>query len=323
MKIIKNWSISTASDNIFAKVELKNFCKHNKVEHYEFYIFVLMELTTNLIKYANGGNIWLINHEDKYCLASADRGCGIKDLTQAKIKGFTSSKNSLGLGLFQIRQNSYFDAEIYTSTQKKGSGTVVLLKPKEMNSNILFFSKPYMNLDYNGDYFIQKGRFSIFGDASGHGIKAQKSATFIKKYFMDKFISCLNHNLFYDNLHNLLKKNNLRSSVMCLIEFNKNILQLCGVGNLNIFTQEGKKYNYATFKNGIVGEVFNSSELKQIDLHKNQNIIITTDGYEPRQTKDFLSSLQSDLSPMMVAVCLTHFISNDMDDSSVLIIKKG
>ena len=323
MKIIKNWSISTASDNIFAKVELKNFCKHNKVEHYEFYIFVLMELTTNLIKYANGGNIWLIQYEDKYCLVSVDRGCGIKDLAQAKVKGFTSSNNSLGLGLFQISQNSYFDVEIYTSIKKEKSGTIVLLKPKEIISNMIFFSKPYMNLDYNGDYFVQKGRFSIFGDASGHGLKAQKSATFIKQYFMDEFISCLNYDLSYDNLHNILKKNNLRSSVMCLIEFNKNVLQLCGVGNLNLFIQNGKKYNYNTFKNGIIGEVFSSGELKQIDLHKNQNIILTTDGYAPRQTQEFLSDLHSDLSPMMVAICLTHFISNDMDDSSVLIINKG
>ena len=323
MNIVKNWNIKTESDNIFAKVELKNFCKHNYIEYIDFYVLALMELSTNLIKYTDGGNIWIVKYNNEYLLVSVDKGRGIKDINLAQTKGYTSSNNSLGLGLYQLKQHRYFDMEIYTSVQKNNSGTIVLLKPKKTEQKILFFSKAYMNLDYNGDYFKTKGRFCIFGDASGHGIKAQKSSDYIKNYFSKEFVSFAQVESFYDNLHHSIKQKKLRSSVMSVIEINKNYVSLQGVGNLNIFIQNNNKYTYSTFRNGIVGEIFDKSEYKEIDFFENKRVILTTDGFPPRATKELLSKLPKKLSPIMIAVCLMHFVSSTLDDSSILIINKG
>ncbi len=322
MKIIRNWDIKNNSDNIFAKVELKNFCKYNKIENLDFYLFALMELTTNLLKYAGGGNIWLLQSAQYYCLASIDNGCGIEDLDKAKQKGFTTANNSLGLGLFQLEQNSNYIIEIFTITNTKQSGTVVLVQPKQINNNIIYLSKPYMDLEYNGDYFISKGRFSIFGDVSGHGLKAQKSALSIQKYFIDNFISCNNVDEFLKDLHHKIKEEKKRSSVLCLLEINKKHIQLCGIGNLGLWIMEQNKYQYHSFKDGIVGEAFHESEKKEIKLDINQKLILATDGFEPRKMNNFLDILPNNLSANMIAVCLMHFISNIMDDSSILIIEQ-
>ena len=322
MKIVKNWSIKKDSDNIFAKVELKNFCKHHEIDKSDFYIFALMELTTNLLKYAGGGNIWLLSLDNNYCLASVDNGCGIKDLEQAKTKGFTTADNSLGLGLFQLEQNNSFDVEIFTMTNKQKSGTVVLIQPKKINQNIIFLSKSYMDLDYNGDYFISKGRFCLFGDISGHGLKAQKSALIVKDFFIKNFVSCHTVDKFLTNLHFVLKEQKQRSSVLSLLEINNSNIQLCGIGNIGFWIQKQNQYSYHTFKDGIVGEAFHSCDKKEINLDKGQRLILATDGFEPRKMQDLLGKLPTNLSSSMVAVCLMHFISNDMDDSSVLILQK-
>jgi hypothetical protein len=110
---------------------------------------------------------------------------------------------------------------------------------------------------------------------------------------------------------------------MCILEINKNNILLQGVGNINLFIQNNKKYIYNTFKNGIIGEVFDKSEYKEIDFFENRRIILTTDGFAPRITKELLSRLPRELSSIMVAICLMHFVSSIFDDSSVLIINKG
>ncbi|MEA2049518.1 MAG: hypothetical protein U9O56_02125 [Campylobacterota bacterium] len=51
MKIINRWKVQSKSDTVYVKIELKNFFKHTNIENSEFYIFALMELTTNLYKY--------------------------------------------------------------------------------------------------------------------------------------------------------------------------------------------------------------------------------------------------------------------------------
>jgi hypothetical protein len=284
-----------------------------------------MELTTNLIKYGGGGNIWLVEKFNHYCLVSLDRGPGIKDLDQAKMKGFTSAHNSLGLGLYQLGQNSLFDLEIFTSTKENQSGTIVLVKPKKLDANITFLSKSYMNLDYNGDYYVSKGKYSLFGDVSGHGIRTQKSVKAIKEFFINEFVSCSSMNLFYNELHHLLKKNRLRSSVMCLLEIAKNKIQICGIGNINLFIQEGNHYKYNIFKNGIIGEVFDKSDLKEIkcgDITGSQKVILTTDGLSLQETKEFLEKLPHDISNILISIVLIHFLSNPLDDSSVLVVGK-
>jgi hypothetical protein len=284
-----------------------------------------MELTTNLIKYGGGGNIWLVEKSNHYCLISLDRGPGIKDLDQAKMKGFTSARNSLGLGLYQLGQNSYFDLEIFTSTKENQSGTIVLIKPKQLDANITFLSKSYMNLDYNGDYYVSKGKYSLFGDVSGHGIRTQRSVKAIKEFFINEFVSCSSMNLFYNELHHLLKKNRLRSSVMCILETTANKIQICGIGNINLFIQGDNHYRYSTFKNGIIGEVFDKSDLKEIkcgDINGSQKVVLTTDGLALQETKELLEKLPHNLSNILISIILIHFISSPLDDSSVLVIGK-
>jgi len=321
VNIIHRWTIKTKSDAVYVKIELKNYFKHNHTEYVEFYLFALMELTTNLIKYTKGGEIWLLETNNYYSLVALDKDKGIESLELAQQKGFTTANNSLGLGLFQIRQNSKFNVEIYTSTQENESGTIVLVQPKEIEDNIVFLSKPYFWSKYNGDFFVRKGRFALLGDASGHGIKANKTANFISKSFLETPISCENIDSFYENIHNYLKNNNLRSSILVAFEINRNRISLCGMGNFGFWLEEISTYKYFTLKNGIIGEALRVSDKKDFELYPKQRLIISTDGNEPKRLTSFLKKLSKEYSSTMIALCIEHFVSQDLDDASILILQ--
>ena len=133
MNIIKKYKIETNANIIFAKVDLQNYLRKDQYKYIDFFIFCLLELSTNIIKYANRGDIWVIEQDTKFALCALDNGTGIKDLYQAQKSGFTTSNNSLGLGLEQISNHTEFDMEIYTQTTLNHSGTVVLVVQKEFN----------------------------------------------------------------------------------------------------------------------------------------------------------------------------------------------
>jgi len=322
VNIVKKYNVKTNADTIFIKVDIKNYFKKKNYLNDNFLIFAFMELSTNLIKYTDGGYLWLLEKDNKYALACFDNGAGIKNLNLATTNGYTTSVNSLGLGLHQITQNSNFDMQIYTQTIIPQTGTVVLVSEKGIDQNVVFLSKAYMDLEQNGDYFEKKGKYFIFGDASGHGIKAQKSAIAIKSFFMDNFLSIALIESFFNSLDKYLKLNHLRSTVLCLIEKNSNLVEICGVGNIDIWIQKEDRYHKKTLKDGIVGEVFSSISTYDFELKKKQKVILNTDGLDPEKIKDFLDRLRHNYSPIMLGLCMLHFLSSAMDDSSILIMEE-
>jgi anti-sigma regulatory factor (Ser/Thr protein kinase) len=300
---------------------MKNYLKRDNYQYIDFLIFALMELSTNLIKYANGGYVWLIEKDDKYALVCFDNGNGIKDLDSALSSGYTTARNSLGLGLYQIANSNDFNMQIYTQINPKNSGTVVLVSQKGIDNNIVFLTKAYMDLEQNGDYFEEKGKYFIFGDVSGHGIKAQKSAIKIKSFFMDNFFSFSLVIDFFNSLHTYLKRNYLRSSVVSVIEKKLNKIEISGVGNLNIWVEKSIGFKRKNFKDGIVGEVFDSLTTYSFELEKKKKLILTTDGLIPEDIEEFFKILKHDYSSLMLGLCLLHFVSSQLDDNSILIFE--
>lgn len=322
MNIVKKYTIKTSAGVVFAKVDIKNFLKRDNYEFIDFLVFVLMELSTNLLKYTDGGSIWLLREDNKYALVSLDKGKGIENLSSALMSGYTTADNSLGLGLYQIANNSFFNMQIYTQTKLSDSGTVVLVSQKGIDENVVYFTKTYMDLEQNGDYFQNKGNYFLFGDVSGHGVKAQKSAVKIKKFFLDKFVSFSLVKSFFQDLEKYLKRHHLRSTVSAIAEKNSNKIEVTGVGNLNIWIQESDTFHLKTFRDGIVGEVFDEVTTHSFELYKQQKLIFTTDGLTTRDTSEFLSALKHNYSPIMLNLCMLHFLSSELDDNSILIFEE-
>jgi len=315
MIIKSRYKIKTESDLLFAKIDISNFLKKTKLEYISFFTFALMELGTNILKYAKSGEIWLLEVDNDYLLAALDEGGGIKNLDWAMKKG-TSTKNSLGLGLYQLSNNSFFNISIFTS-KKDPQGSVILIKPKNLNKDLIVLTQNYMDLDVSGDFFAKKGRYFILGDASGHGIKANKSAEFIKKYFLNNVISCLFIDDFFKNLHQKLKDNHLRSAVISVGEINKNKFNICGVGDINLISKIDNKIEKKSFKEGIIGEAFSSSSKYSYNFSKNSNFFVFSDGIDEKM----IYNITKQIDDIYLIVVCAIFYSKKIDDKIILAIR--
>jgi len=295
-------------DLIYAKRDLSNFLKRENEELIDFFVFATMELGTNLIKHANGGEIWILKEKNSFYLASLDKGPGIEDTKWCVQKGNTTYKNSLGLGLYSLSNHETYEFEIFSMLNR---GSVFLLKPKR-KINEIYLQLPYLNEKYLGDLIVKKDKFYLFGDISGHGKKAWESARFIKKFFLQKPLTLLDCDSFFSCLDKKLKEKNLRSAVLAVIEKLEKEINVCGVGNIVFFSKEENKF--FNFKPGIVGEVFSKSSF--FKFNKNDMLVFITDGVDKGILKEILTE---PLSYEMIAICALFF-SDKNDDKSILII---
>ena len=321
MKILEIIDIKNNSDIIFAKNTLRNLLKRLDSKYDSFLIFSLMELSTNLIKHANSGKIYLLQSASEIMLCALDYGVGIKNIEWSMQSGTTQMDNSLGMGLHQMNSDNHYNIEVISFTQESLHGTIVLVKPRNFNPNILSLQLLYPTEKLCGDLFTKKGRFLLLADASGHGRKAHKSAEYIKEYFLQNSFSCLLIDEFFAKLHEELKQKKLRGAVLSLFEISKSSIRICGVGNISLWQKKDGNYKYSSQKDGIIGEYFSSAQTKEFKLNEMDSIIASTDGIDTRMMNKILSKIPKNTSPAMIALCSMHFASIKYDDKTILIIK--
>jgi len=314
LKIIKKYLIKDQSDLIFTRTDIKNFFKEKNFLYIDFFLLAVMELGTNILKYPKSGEIWLLQEENDFLLAALDKGSGIENIEFSKKKGYSTS-NTLGLGLYQLSQHNYYVLEIFSSN-KNPHGTVVLLRPKHM-TKLVFLTQNYIDLPKSGDFLFKKGKFIIIGDVSGHGIKAYKSAEFIKNYFYNARFSCLLIDEFFLDLHKQLKENKLRSTVLSVVEVDKKGVIICGVGNINIYLKKNKDIELLTQKEGIVGE--NYSSVSHYQLTDFDEIFLFSDGIN----KKILYNVLKQVDCMYLSLICGIYFSDIKDDKTILGVKNG
>jgi len=321
MKIVEEFLIGHNADIIYAKRTLQSHFDDKKFRDKSFFILAFMELATNLIKHTNGGKALLLESNEYYLLAITDYGRGIDNVSLSLQKGYSSMENSLGLGLYQLSTNDLYDFEIFSTSEKNFHGTVILLKPKELQENIVYFSKPYINEINNGDFFAKKGKFLLFGDAAGHSKKSRQTAMLIEKTFYALKLSCIVIDEFFKQIHQKLQEKQMRGAVCLIAEVVKNHITLCGVGDLSVWLKTDEHLLLKTLKSGIIGEVFSSVERVQYTLQGEEFCMITTDGMQNQRMECFKNKIMGHYSSYFIALVMWHFATSQFDDSSIVVIK--
>jgi len=314
MRIVKSYKINSQSDLIFTKGDIKNFFKHTNFRDIDFFILAVMELGTNILKYPKKGEIWLLEDEGEFILAALDKGEGIYDIRWAVKKG-TSSKNTLGIGLYQLSNHPKYLLEILSLQEKEIHGSIVLLRPYK-DKKTLFFSKNFLDMPFGGDFVIKKGKYIILGDVGGHGKRAYKTAQKLKEFILNNVFSCLLIDDFFQKLHCYIIENSLRSAVLSVIEITKFGANICGVGTNRLFIKDSDLKSFS-FKEGILGEVFSSSSKFRFDHF--DKIFLTTDGIDEKLMYNILNKNDS----IYLSVIGGVYFSEDTDDRTVIGVKNG
>ena len=309
MEILERAKIKNKSDLIFAKYTLEKLLQNYKAKDKDFLSFALMEIGTNIIKYAKDGEIWFVNEYGFLAIVGLDRGEGIKNVSWALKKNSSSKKGSLGVGLYALNSDIEYEFCIFslTKTDFKQSGTIVGIFNKTKKDYV------YLNValidKYSGDFFINNENIFFFADILGHGIKAYKSVQKIKDFIENEKL------LFYENekiiksLHNFINKNSLRGLVCAIVKITDEI-EIGGIGNITYFYNN----NIFTLNKGIIGEIFDRIFTKKL---KKDEIVLFSDGID----RNVVKMLSGRVKCFKLKPFVFSWFSDIVDDKSILIVK--
>ncbi|MCW4469404.1 SpoIIE family protein phosphatase [Flavobacterium sp. MFBS3-15] len=291
---------------------------------------VISELTSNLIKFADEGELlYRLGNDDGgdflevFCL---DNGKGIKDLSKMLLDGMSSS-DTLGQGLGAIKRLSH-SSSIYTLP---GWGTVmhsriyiddtVERRQTTVETGVVQVCCPGETVC--GDGFSTKkignGMQFLMGDGLGHGINAHEAALAAIKAFK----SCreVSPTAVIRHIHENVKKTRGLVATVAYLDYTAKKWHMCGVGNISTVLFTGLYGKTHTPYNGIVGmNIPRTLTDTVLDLEKYQTLIMHSDGLRSRWN---LANLPGILKhdPNVIAAALYKDNARFNDDMSVLAAK--
>lgn len=323
MKLILSCEVSNQIELLYAKTSLKNLFKLYQVADKAFLKLATMELGTNLLKYGGGGYLWFLVIKNTLCVVSVDHGIGIENINIAKQKGYSTREDeSLGLGLFTLASHKDYQFDIISISNKHSdstTGSVFVLFEKnsalhEMDS--LSFS--LYDSNYNGDFFVHKGRYCFFGDTSGHGKKAAISANEIINFFNESTFLSLSIEHYFQALHEHLIHKSLRSFVGCIIEVTKRTWSIYGVGNISILSNHEGEYKSLSLPNGIIGETYDHVSSLHLERDDKTRLLLMSDGINSKIALD-ITQKAGNVAKESLMIAILHFAGLH-DDKTIAIL---
>lgn len=293
---------------------------------------IVAELTSNLIKYANGGELLYranftgeYNEIEIYCL---DKGIGFENVAKIMNDGYSSS-NTLGHGLGSIKRLSN-DFQIYSM---KNWGCVqyvricekpeLQLPPLKNGLNYTTIAVNYPGEKLCGDgYYIKqttKG-FQIFvGDGLGHGESANEAVEAAIKAFRQTIETQPSEIL--RDIHSKVKKTRGLVATIASVDYKSETWSICGIGNINTRIYNGLENKTYTPYNGIIGHnIPRTLNNTVVPYKRHQIIIMHSDGLRTKWSLNDLTSIFKQ-SPAIIASALYKENIRGTDDATILVGK--
>lgn len=330
-QLFNTYAVEDRSYVSFIKREIHNLIKpvFNEQRTGEVDI-VISEMTSNLIKYAQRGELlYRLSEEDDmpvFEVLCIDNGPGIGDVVHSSKDGI-SSRNTLGQGLGSINRLSNL-SQLYSQPDW---GTIV-------------YSRFYTDIDYqpprgqvlvrcinvakpgekvSGDgvcvRHLKDKTFILTGDGLGHGIHAHEA--------VQKAIETFKESMYADpaeimrEMNASVKKTRGLVATVAVLDHISKQWQICGVGNIHTRLQKGLEYRNYVCNNGIVGlNIPNRLESATYSMEKLQQLLLCSDGIKIKwDIIRYPGILKYD--PMMLAAVLYKDHARRTDDMTILITK--
>ena len=292
---------------------------------------IVSELTSNLIKYSNGGELLYRTAIDGggkffeiYCI---DSGPGIANVSHMMQDG-NSSSGTRGEGLGAVRRlSSRF--QIYSLA---GWGTIAYSRvyatepdvtPARAAAvfNVVNVCCPGESVSGDGFYVKENGAgFTVFvADGLGHGINAWEAAQAAIAVFKECPEQSPAEVLRY--IHPLVKKTRGLVATVAKLDVRSAEWKLCGIGNISTRIYTGLACRNYTPYNGIIGHnIPRTLNDSVVTMEKHQALIMHSDGLRTRWNLNDLPALLK-YDPAMIAGVLFKDNARRTDDMTVLAAK--
>ncbi|MCX2480837.1 SpoIIE family protein phosphatase [Pedobacter sp. MC2016-15] len=291
---------------------------------------IVAEITSNLHKYANGGELLVGGFEvDQNCyieLICIDNGPGMTDLTRMMSDGYSSS-STMGHGFGSIKRLSD-EFDIFSS---KGWGTILVSRvfktpiakkvKKGFEIRPLVVAKPGESTSGDGFYVKTTADYIkiLVGDGLGHGPEANHAVNEAVKAFKQ----CPEHSPveILRFLHTSVRKTRGLVATVAVIDTKTKQMRIAGVGNISTklsgFLASKSHLSY----NGIVGHnIPNTMNDQILDLKEYNLLTMCSDGMKSRwDINRFPSLIRADLS--IQAAAIYKDFARLTDDMSVITAK--
>ena len=331
-KFFSTYQIDDRSLVAFIKREIHNLAVNNGFSTHRAaeVDIIVSELTSNLIKYAERGELLYRIHAGEngteiqiYCI---DNGAGIDNLQRIMNDGF-STANTLGQGLGAIKRLSN-EFQIFSI---RNWGTVQYIRIANTTQDMperktLDFAAIQVCLPGEvvcGDGYHVKyttGGFQIFvGDGLGHGANANIAVEEAIKAF--RICREKDPAEIIRDIHSSVRKTRGLVATIATVDYKSAQWTICGVGNISTRIFNGVESKTYTPYNGIVGHnIPRTINNTIVPYEKHQTIVMHSDGVKNRWN---LSDLQSIMKyePEMIAAALYKDQMRGTDDATVFVGK--
>ncbi|MBS1502588.1 MAG: ATP-binding protein [Bacteroidetes bacterium] len=292
---------------------------------------VVAELTSNLYKYADHGEI-LLGHfretDNEYIeIICIDDGPGMADPKKMSKDGF-SSTNTLGHGLGSIRRFS----DKFDLYSQKGWGTMILsriykkppaksrIKPN-IEVRAIVLNKPGETMCGDGFFFKagDKEARLVLADGLGHGPDANaamnEAINAFKGCAFDLPIDILRY------MHTYIRKTRGVVATIVSFDFAQNIFNISGIGNISAKLMGDQRTKSHLAYNGIVGHTIpNTMNEQPHNLGDYRQLVLCSDGIKSRWDLARYPGIQIHDLTLQAAAIYKDF-ARRTDDMSIVIAK--
>jgi len=295
---------------------------------------IVSELTSNLIKYANEGELlYRITSNAEglpiFEVVCIDKGPGISDTTNA-VRDGVSTKGTLGgglgamqrmSGLFQLFSVRQWGTVLYSKVAPQVRGWEPPKPAFELDVRAVCVPKGHEEVCGDGYMIVNTATHTkiLFGDGLGHGPNAKEAMDVAENFFLES----------EDNepvdiirrMHEKVRRTRGLVATVAVADKKTNSWHVCGVGNISTRLYSGIEYrNYMAY-NGTIGlNIPKSMNSTVIPLERNQHLIMCSDGLTTRWNITAYPSIFK-YDPTILAAALYKDFSRGSDDSSILIAK--
>ncbi|MBS7564433.1 SpoIIE family protein phosphatase [Mucilaginibacter sp. Bleaf8] len=294
---------------------------------------VLAEMTSNLHKYATGGEILAGLLHDQYGeyleIICIDNGPGMADVAKVMIDGY-STTNTMGNGLGSMKRLS----DRFDVFSIKGWGTIILSRiyKNELKTPIAAIRYPEIRplvvaktgevVSGDGIYCSASGKIVhlMVADGLGHGKEANLAINEAANAFRSSPFSSPVERLRY--LHQSIRKTRGMVGIVAAINMDTKSIEIAGIGNVaaKFLNFGGLVKNHISY-NGIIGHnIPNTMNDQQVSIADYNLLIFCSDGIKSRWDISKYQGVHK-CDPALLAAAIYKDFSRRTDDTSVIVVK--
>jgi len=258
------------------------------------------EIAQNVIKYAETGNVLIACSKNNRVLTVTvtDHGPGIANIEMAMREGYSTLRNSLGLGL-ESAQRLMDSFEINTAA---GEGTMVVMEKylPFMTNEIEYGLVSVSDEDYNfnGDDYVLKeynGDEVIIGviDGAGQGYNAYAISSLMKKFIHDNYAYSLESLVL--SCHELLLNSELTNgATISLAKISPTKIIYLGVGDTHSYLINREIKCLSNFDGRVGAYQLGTIKAAEYELQQPAVLVMCTDGISTNLELDhFIETIET------------------------------